>query len=83
MSGLSNILDLIEVRANERIEEIIKDAEVQKEQIIGRAREKAEKTVSKKVKEVKLELESSPSTLTLWVINQPHTPPAPSSQLPK
>jgi V/A-type H+-transporting ATPase subunit E len=57
--GLSNILNLIELRANEKIEEIIQEAEKQREQILKRAREKAEKKIEKGVKEAKINLDSN------------------------
>lgn len=58
LSGLSNIIDLIEVRANEKIEGILRSAEEQREQALQRAREKAETLINKGLREAKLELDA-------------------------
>jgi vacuolar-type H+-ATPase subunit E/Vma4 len=58
LSGLSNIIDLIEITANEKIDSIIQDAEEQREQALQKAREQAEKLIKKGLREAKLELDA-------------------------
>jgi V/A-type H+-transporting ATPase subunit E len=58
MSGLSNIVELIEIRANEKIEQIMHEAEKEREKVLNRAKEKAEIMIKKKIKEAKVDLEA-------------------------
>jgi V/A-type H+-transporting ATPase subunit E len=57
VSGLSNIIDLIESRANEKIELIIQEAEEQREKVLKRTREKAKTNMEKGLKEAKFDFE--------------------------
>lgn len=59
MSGLSNIIELIDVRANEKIEQILSEAEEKRERVHKRAQEKAEKLIKKGIKEARMELKTS------------------------